>query len=204
MLCPWLRMDTLTQNWFRNVLQEAAHSPLPQYRRALINLPVDVTFKPWRYSTKKIQDDIPQREILALLKRKVDYPLTWRVPEFPFHCSESQTVHVSISCFYSHKTLPLAAFFLSLMCMDHFSCIWSVLTLGVERQWHSFHSWNISRLLFRQKRRGKLFFRWGECKYCPGWYIAGSVQAGIWYTLKKYQSQMAVLLVVLWIYMNKV
>lgn len=77
MLCrPWLRMDMLTQSWLRNVLQEAAHSPLPQYRRASINLPVDVTFKPWRYSTKKIQDDIPQREILALLKRKVDYPLT--------------------------------------------------------------------------------------------------------------------------------
>lgn len=72
--------------------KNTVHICLLRYSRAFTNHFVDTTLQPWRYSIEMTQDNILQREALALLKGEVDYPPAWRGPEFTLPCNESQDV----------------------------------------------------------------------------------------------------------------
>lgn len=146
------------------------------YRRGSVNQSVDSTLQPWRYSIERIQDNIPQGGILAFPYRERWTSCQLEEGQSPSHCSESQTAHVSLICFYSLRILPLVWFFFhNFKWMGHFTCIWNTLTLRVKRQWHPFHSCSISRLIFWEARK-RTFFRRGEYKHCPRWNVAGMVQ----------------------------
>lgn len=96
----------------RITYRNTAHSSLLWYSRAFTSHFVDTTLQLWRYSIDMIQDNILQREALALLKGEANYSPTWIGPEFTFPCNESQDVQLSISWVINHKALPLSLLWL--------------------------------------------------------------------------------------------